>query len=498
MLAQKLILSYGSKILIQLIQIAASIVVARVAGPTVLGTVAFGLAYVSMFMFIADLGIGTAHIKLVSEGKDLGKCISTYTVLKSITVGLFFLIVLGIFLFQKYVFHIKFESQTHEYVILIMLISITIQQLLFIPKTTFAGRTEQAKQDIPDFIRTLVYQVLRIIIVLLGYRAVALALGNLVSTILVIPIIFFLFKDYPHSGFDKDLAKEYFKIALPIMFIGMSTKVIAYLDKVILQFFTCSEQVGYYTAGYRIGGFILMIAGSVGLLFFPLFSKAVANGDFQYIKDKINKFERFSFLFIMPVVILLAIYSGAIVKVILGHQYIPSINIMSIIIIAMFFMVLNMPYGNVITGMGYFKLAAIINLINFGFFIIVILLLVNPEIFNLGATGAALTVLLSNLFVGTLYRIFAKKKCPILSIKKGIKFFLYGIINFVVFYYLYHNLSILRDVRIKIVFIFVYFAITYFSFYLLKWINKEDWENLLALVDVKSMGRYIKGEIGKK
>ncbi len=398
MIAQKLILSYGSKILIQFITIAASIVVARIAGPTVLGTVAFGLAYVSMFMFIADLGIGTAHIKLVSEGKDLGKCISTYTVLKSITTGLFFLIVLGIFLFQKYVVHTKFESQVHEYVILIMLISITIQQLLFIPKTTFAGRIEQAKQDIPNFIGTLVYQVLRIIVVLLGFRAVALVLGNLVSTILIIPIIIYLFKDYPHSGFDRELAKQYIKIASLVLIIGMSTNVIAYFDKVVLQFFTCSEEVGYYTAGYRIGGFVLMIANSVGLLFFPLFSKAVANGDFQYIRNRINKFERVSFLFIMPVVILLAIYSGAIVKVILGHRYIPSINIMSIITIAMFIMVLNMPYGNVITGMGYFKLAAIINLINFGFFIIVILLLVNPKTFNLGATGAALTVLFSNLF----------------------------------------------------------------------------------------------------
>ena len=70
MLAQKLILSYSSKIVVQFFSIAASIVVARIAGPTVLGTVAFGLAYVSMFSFIADLGIGTAHIKLVSEGEE--------------------------------------------------------------------------------------------------------------------------------------------------------------------------------------------------------------------------------------------------------------------------------------------------------------------------------------------------------------------------------------------------------------------------------------------
>ena len=84
MLAQKIMLSYGSRLFIQLIQIIASIVVARVAGPTVLGTVAFGLAFVSMFEFLASFGIGPAHVKLVSEGQDLGKCISTYSVLKTV------------------------------------------------------------------------------------------------------------------------------------------------------------------------------------------------------------------------------------------------------------------------------------------------------------------------------------------------------------------------------------------------------------------------------
>ena len=89
MLAQKLILSYSSKIVIQFIQIVASIVVARIAGPTVLGTVAFGLAFVSIFAFIADLGIGSAHMKLVSEGQDVGSCISTYSFLKMANCGWF-------------------------------------------------------------------------------------------------------------------------------------------------------------------------------------------------------------------------------------------------------------------------------------------------------------------------------------------------------------------------------------------------------------------------
>src|SRR4030042_1351195 len=183
MFAQKFILSYGSKLLVQFLQIIASIIVARVAGPAVLGTITFGMAFVSVFLFLPDLGTGTAHIKLISEGEDLGRCISTYTRIKFILIALFFVVVLGFYGGQKYLLGLQFESVTHEYVILLFLVAAVIEEMVSIPKTTFMARTEQAKTDIPQVAREALNQVFRIVIVYLGYRAVALALGNLVSVL---------------------------------------------------------------------------------------------------------------------------------------------------------------------------------------------------------------------------------------------------------------------------------------------------------------------------
>lgn len=168
MLAQKLVLSYGAKMIAQFILVGAGIIVARVAGPSVLGTMAFGLAYVSTFIFIADLGTGSAHIKMISGGEDLGKCISTYSVLKVVSICIYLLVIMGIYLTQKYIFKIAFESYAHEFVILIMIIIVTIDQVLLIPKTTFMGKTEQAKQDLPDLLKSLINNISRVIIVLLG------------------------------------------------------------------------------------------------------------------------------------------------------------------------------------------------------------------------------------------------------------------------------------------------------------------------------------------
>lgn len=499
MLAQKLMLGYGSKLLAQFIQIVASIIVARVAGPSVLGTVSFGLAFVTMFRFLGDLGTGTAHVKLISEGQDLGNCISTYSRIKTALTAFFFVTVLSVFLAQKYVFKIEYESPSHEYVILFFLLAIVIDQLLLIPKTTFMGKTEQAKIDIPDFIKLLIHQLLRLIIVLLGYKAVALALGNLIAVILIIPVIYYLFKDYPKGKFDKDLARKYIKISLPVLTIGMSVTLIGTLDKVALQYFTNSEQVGYYTAGFRIGGLIFMIAGTIGMIFFPLFSRAASNGDLQYIKSKIEKFERISFIFIMPGVIFLSIYSDVIIKLVLGEQYLPSVPIMKIINIAMFLTVLNIPVGNVLAGMGFFSLGAWLNLSNLLLFVSLLFILPNQYFFNLGGPGAAYAILVSNIYLGIVFRVFAKKKCPFLQYRNTLKFSVYGIINFFGFLFFYNHFSSIYGFQFKLVFIPIYFGFTYLSLILLGWIDKEkELETLKVLLNLKKLSRYIKDEINRK
>jgi O-antigen/teichoic acid export membrane protein len=495
MVAQKLIMSYGSKIAVQFIQIIASVVVARIAGPSVLGTVAFGLAFVSIFEFIADLGVSTAHIKLVSGGEDLGKCMTTFLVMKSFLAVLFFVVVLSVFLIQKYLLEIAFESPSHEYVLIFFLIAVTIQQFIGIPKITFAARMEQAKYNIPDLFKTFTNQILRISVVLLGFRAVALSVVNLISTIGAGIVTLRMFKGLTFSGFDKAMVRKYIKIALPVLVMGMSTNIVYYLDKVLLQYFTNSEQVGFYTAGYRIGGFVQLIATSAGLLFLPLFSKAVAKGDTNYIRATLGKFERFSFLFIMPSVIFLAIYADVIIRLLLGSQYNPSIPIMAVINFATFLMVLNMPYGNVITGMGFFKLAANLNLANLLVFAVLMYILPNPKMLNLGAFGVAVAVLISSGFLGSLYRLFARRKLPGLDFKMPLKFTFFGLTTYAIASALYYYFGNLFGMGFKIAFVPIYFFLTYFAMRVLNWIVKDDIRVFKQIFDLRKMVAYARNEI---
>lgn len=499
MLKQKLILSYSSQIVFQVLQVAASLVVARVAGPTVLGTVAFGTAYVSTLLFVADLGLVVAHIKMVSEGRDEQQCLSTFAVLKTATTLLFVLVVLGLFFAQKYLLGYEFESRTHEQVIFISLVGLTVNQLLFIPRGTFAAKTEQAKIDTSNLLQGFILQPARIVVVLLGFGAIALAVANLASYLLTVPFMLYLFRGHRLrlSSFDRRLAREYIVMALPVIIIGMSTSVIHQIDKVLLQFFSNSEQVGYYTAGYKIGGFILLIGKSVKNLFFPLFSKAVAEGNRDYIRDKITRFERFSFIFIMPAVVLVAILSEPIILLLLGDQYAPSVVVMQLITLAMCIMVVNMPFGSVIDGLGKFRLSAILNTLNLVFFAGAIVLLVSPQALDQGAAGVAIAIFASNTFIGILYRVYATRYFPVLSHRKALKFFTFGALSFALGYYVYEQVFD-TNWGLRTLFAVLYLAAVYGIFTLFRWMTPRDWRDLLSVFDFGSMKKYVTGEIKKR
>ena len=223
--------------------------------------------------------------------------------------------------------------------------------------------------------------------------------------------------------------------------------------------------------------------------------QSVSNGDYGFIKDKIEKFERFNLLFVLPVVVFLAIYSDSIVIFVLGDQYIPSIDVLSIITVGTFIMVLNMPYGNVLTGMGFFNLTAKIHIANVVILIFGLLIFIHPDLFCLNATGAALGIVVSNLFLGITFRLYAKRKLPILQITKNLKFILFGIINFSIFFLLYHYAKDYWGAPLRIAFPIIYFMTTYLAFILLKWININDWKMLFSVLDFKSMKNYVGGEI---
>jgi len=496
MLKQKFLVQFGSNMSLRILGLISGIVVARVVGPEVLGTIAYAAAYVGIFGFITGL-FGTGNIKLISEGEDLGDSLATYSRLQIIAIIIFLFTVLIWFAVQKYILNYQFESSIHEQVIIITLFAMVITKLIQFNDSTFTGQLKQAKANLPKIVRGILFQLGKIVVVLLGFNAVGLIGWNLLTGIIVLPIAINLFRSLPYGKFRKELAKNHLKIAIPISLIVILNSLIAYSDRLILQHYTNSTELGYFAAAFSLGGMILILGNTMGTVFFPLFSRYIKENNWENLNVKINKFQTFIASFILPFICLLGIIAEPLLLAVLGDKYQNSITPFIFLIYASYISIVGMPFGNILSGMGKFYLNFWLKLLKFLFYIIGVIYFVSTEYLGLGAIGLAMNLLSVNIFHNMLV-IFTSGRIGKLKINYQV-LLTYAVLFFLVLISYLIVVPFLKDITKYWWFIFPpFFLIIVFSFLnSLNLITKKQVIQLFQIISPKLTYNYIKEEMNE-
>lgn len=497
MLKQKFVLHFITGIGLQIITSLTGIIVARLAGPEVIGTVAYGTAYVGLFGFTLGL-FGSSHLKLISEGRNFGNCITTYTILQSINIGLF----IGIFLLYNF-FHNTFIksdfSQVQIYVIWVFFGFYVISQFIGIMQITFSAKIDVAKGSLSLILQNIAYNATRILVVVLGLGAVVLTAANYVGLLFTIPITWYYFKNYPIGRFDRKLTKEYLKLSIPFFIIGICSTGINNLGRILLEYFDNVKQIGLYTAGYSIASILFLISSTTGTIFFPLFSKQISENQFELIKVQIYKYERFILQFVLPLVIIIAIYSNFIIELLLGNKYSESGQILKILIVSSFIRIFFIPHGNLLVGMRLYKIVSYLNIAQLVFFVISLLFFLPKNLLGMGAAGLASSTLSISILLAVMYYYFIQKTTNINTIKKEhILIFLWGSLIGVTIYfiknYLLFNLSsiIILIIGSSMILLLFYSVLYYFNL-----ISSKDFSFFFSLFNIKKVTEYVKAETKK-
>lgn len=494
LLKQKFALSYITQLALQLVSLITGVFVARIAGPMVLGTLTFSLAYAGTFSFLLGLGLGSAHLRLVASGKPLESCLGTYVRLVIPTIIVYLLVSFGSVLWQFWKHPGYFESTAALLAVVLAILSTTVGVGSGVFSITYNAQIKQAKADIPKLAVGILDNFGRLAIVLIGMRVLGLSIWWLVISVVTFVLYFAIAKDFKLGAFDKNLAGEYIKIAIPLFLLGFVNSQMYNLDKVILKYLSSDVQVGYYGASFRLGGFIQLIGASLGTIFFPLFSKAITQKDYGYVKDKIHQFERFSDTMLLPLVMAVVIYSDLIVKLILGKQYYPSIIPMSIITIALYISVQTVPYMNVVTGAGRFYRVSLLTTIPLLTLILALIAFIHPNLFDLKATGAALSVLLSNIVGSAVFRIAAKREVTGLETMRCLPLWIISMGLALVFYIANSYLAVYGFIAQAISGI-LFLALIYFILWKAKYIGSEEYQMLKSILNPASTLSYIKNEL---
>ena len=151
------------------------------------------------------------------------------------------------------------------------------------------------------------------------------------------------------------------------------------------------------------------------------------------------------------------------------------------------------PYGNVLTGKGLFKLVAKIHIAYLVFFLLMSFILVSPDILNLGSTGLAAALLLSNILLGCLFVIFNQIRIPNLVILGQWPLMVFGVLCAFIAFWIYQNIQL--TLFEKIIFAVIYFMVYWGLGILFRLIKSQNWYMLLELVNMKKMVKYIRSEL---
>jgi O-antigen/teichoic acid export membrane protein len=463
------------------------IVVARVAGPTVLGVLSFATSYVLLFEFITGIW-GPANIKMISEGKKIEKCLTVYSVLQIVSIFLFVALVTSWYLIQKYFLNYTFESKTHEKVIFIILAASVITLLLNFHRSTFTAQLKQLKANTPQLVNGVFFHIGRIIVVLFGYRAIGLAFWRLAGAFLTLPITIKYHKSFSFDKWDNQFFKNYVSYGFPFFLIVLANSLIQYFDKILLQHYTNSTEVGYYAAAFALGGYLLFIGAALRTVFFPYFTNLIANNKWSTIKKKVLQFQEFNVIFLLPLVGFISLISEfIIVDVILGQEYVKSVVPFQFLIFSTFVMIVNMAYINVSLGMGQLYLNSLVTFIKLAAYMICLYVLISPDYFDMGAVGVALNILIVNLIELIIFYFIVRKR---LKASFNTNQFLRYMICIIPFIFL----MVTNLMKFQVLTAFTYVLTVYLLFFITKLMNRTHVKLLIELADIKKFRKEIKSE----
>jgi len=532
MIARKSFLIITSQFFTRFIGWIGLIVLAKLWGafaPEALGIIGFAMAFLALFSYLANLGFGQAHVKRVSEGKDLGTCIGTYATIKILLTVLMVTVVFATIFIWKNVFKGGFSDATTESVIIVFIVYYIFLNLRQIATYTFEGRKEIAKRQIAGLFES-VKTPFMILVALAGVSIIGVgispavnwpqslqpfqrfladhAIGSLAMTyVFAMMAAFFVgmwfLRKYPWKKPNWELFKSYFSFALPIMLISFIGVISLNVDKIMIGYFWTSTEVGYYFTVQQVLQVIMILYLAVGTVLFPTFSEYHSNKDFEKIKQTARLAERYISMVMIPPIVILIVFVTPVIEIMLTAAFLPAASVLITLTIYTYIFSLNRSYSSLIIGMNRPDIGAKIGICMFATNISLNYLFIPKwgllSSFGInGPTGAAIATVISCLVGFFGLRIAAKKMIGIKLLQShSPRHIIAGLVMGCILYFLAFRTPFFPAISWYILLIFALLGLAIYLgiLFVLKEFKKQDLDFFLNILHPKEMAKYVSSEL---
>jgi O-antigen/teichoic acid export membrane protein len=467
------------------------------------GVVGFAYGFVAIFSIFGDLGFGGAHIKRISEGKDLGTCIGTFAGLKIILTGILAATTILSITIWRFVLGRGFETPLHEQAVYLLLAYFTLNSLTQTFSTTFFAKKEIAKSQLPYFMFTFVRVIATLIVAFFGFGVLVLAYTYLLGEIFNFSIAYYLFRNYQVKKPSLAYFRSYMKFAFPTAIASAATLIIINSDKVFIQLFWGAQQVGEYFAINNLSRFILNFSAAISTLLLPTMSEYHAKNNMDEIKKLTLTSERYLSMIVFPIIILLVVLAKPVIHILLSDKYMSSLLVLQILPFFVLFESLSQPYMSQLQGMNMPNIVRdrliLMMIVSLALNIILVphdIKSLGITLAGLGPTGSAIAMVVAYLVGLLTTRVIAFR---VAKIKGNYKILLHMGVAFTMGLIIYVLTNIFYIGRwyqllgISLLGLCIYFGILY----LVKEFKKEDFDLFIDTLNIKKMFSYIKSEIKK-
>lgn len=324
-----------------------------------------------------------------------------------------------------------------------------------------------------------------IISYILGIAAAVFVSYLVVSSVLS-PKVFGEQKIKPEKK--KSTAKELLNYSWPLMFLGIVTSMMGWIDTLILGIFRSAEEVGFYNAAMPIAMLLGLVPSLFTDLFLPLITREYAKKRYSIIKQLSQQVGKWIFVINLPLFILMALFPGAFLNILFGAEFLVAEQALRILAIGYLFQsVFTVSYRLLIIS-GKTKLT-LIDILVVSFLNVLLNIYLVPRF---GINGAALGTSVSFILLNILFVVQSRKYLRIIPVRrKMLGILLISLIPTGAILLIRESLG--SPGLFSLALLTAFFILSYLALILL--INGFDKNDLTVLMAFKNKGQNLIGSI---
>lgn len=323
---------------------------ARVLGAAEWGAFSYVMSIVALLTIFTDFGIGPY---LTREAVQRGEAVQRKKVLSTSLFVKLGLALVGV-LFTIFMVPLFIPIEAAK-----ILLGAASFVLLFDTMRELGSSLARAEQKME--VEAGLQLITNLAIVIFGFAlllntptAFSLTASYAIGTGIGMIIMFFVFRNYLRgifSHFSPNLVKSIFKASWPFALSGLLGSLMLNTDILAIGFFRSAEEVGHYSAGYRIIQILYLFPALLATSSFPIISR-FAKAEREKIPPILGRLTAIAFGVALPLAIFGALFAPQLILILFGSEYLPGSSSLRILFLTLLINSPSILLSNTLFAMG--------------------------------------------------------------------------------------------------------------------------------------------------